>query len=96
MSNKIYKKINISDELPNREGWYSTNTGQLFFNLSTKTFTGKQEDLDRLFFWFKDFTLPTGNEIERKADLLNTSLEYTGFIEGAEYVKDYCIMNNFG
>jgi len=82
----LFRKVLVSERVPNKEGTYTTNLGLMFFN-------GKDFDCYNtkggFSFWLEPVELPSEEEIKNKGiEEWYTEIEYTlqPFLKGANYI----------
>jgi len=94
MTPKLYRQVSVSDRLPEKEGFYDTEHGLIWFNDKYFMTDANREPK----YWYKQVELPSEEEIEKhiKDSGISAKSKIPAFFYnlGVRWVLDYVILKN--
>ena len=104
MSNSVFVKVSVKDELPPKQAFYTCfrNNDNVFMGQSW--WDGYRFPLSDITHWLKMVVLPESDMLDIEADKLypyrkeadNACFYYEGFSEGAQYILNLLTPNKDG
>ena len=88
----IYKKVNTADRLPDEDGVYTTDIGELPFKNGKFLWgisDGRLYEIERLEYWLEPIDLPDKNYITKYAERRFSNFrKKIGFIIGVKWILE--------